>query len=88
VTEDRQIEDKLKTFLLQEYLDAESTDSLTDQTPLITSGTLDSVGTWAVVAFMEEQFAISVRAHEADVENLDTISDMARFVRNKQTDGS
>ena len=86
MTDKLRIEDKLKTFLLREFLDTEDSEKLTDQTPLLTSGVLDSVATWAVVAFMEEQFSIVVRAHEADVENLDTISDMARFVRGKLGD--
>ncbi len=87
MSDDREIEDRLKTFLLEEFLDARAAETLRDDTPLITSGVLDSVGTLTVVSFLEEQFRISLQAHEAGVENLNTIADMARFVRDKRRAG-
>jgi acyl carrier protein len=36
-----------------------------------------------LVAFLEERYGIEVHAHEADTENMNTISDIANLVRSK-----
>jgi len=36
------------------------------------------------VAFLENQFGITIEPHEAVVENLNTLSDMARLVMTKK----
>ena len=76
----------VKQFILDEFLPGENPDELTDTTPLITAGILDSVGTLRLVAFIEEQFNIGLAAHEADVEYLNTISDIVKLVASKQKD--
>jgi acyl carrier protein len=74
----------IKTYILDEFLPGESPDQLTDQTPLITEGILDSLATLKLVAFLEEQFGIEIQAHEASRDRLDTIADIASLVRQKQ----
>lgn len=73
----------VKEFILQEFLPGEDPNELTESTPLITGGILDSIGTLKFVAFLEETFGISVEAHEADVEFLNTIADVEKLVRRK-----
>lgn len=77
----------IKTYILEEFLPGENPEELTDSTPLITGGILDSVATLKLVRFLEERFAIQVEAHEADVDHLDTISDIANYVASKQSGG-
>ncbi len=77
------IEQTLKSYILTEFLPGESPEHLTTTTPLVTGGILDSLATLKLVAFLEEQFSISVGAHEADQENLDTIDRIASLVRSK-----
>jgi acyl carrier protein len=74
----------LKTFILNEYLPGEDPAALTDATPLMTTGILDSIAVLKVVTFLENQFGITVEPHEAVVENLNTLSDIERFVTSKQ----
>ena len=50
---------------------------LKDDTPLRTSGILDSVATLKVVTFVEDKYGIEVEAHEAGVANFDTIDAIA-----------
>jgi len=88
MSDEDEIERRLRAFLLDELLDAGAAETLTDRTPLITSGVLDSIGTLTVVSFLEEAFAISLQPHETSVDNLDTIADMARFVRDKRRSGA
>ena len=74
----------IKDFILKEFLPGENPDELTETTPLISGGILDSLATIRLVAFLEDQFKITVQAHEADVEHLNTLSDIAAFVESKR----
>ncbi len=55
-------------FILKEFLPGEDPGELTDRTPLITGGILDSISTLKLVVFLEEHFGITVEAYEAGVE--------------------
>jgi acyl carrier protein len=70
-------------FILNQFLPGVSPDELTDTTPLITGGILDSLATLQLVTFLEEQYGIKIEAHEADVDHLNTISDIAELVHSK-----
>ncbi len=78
------IEATVKEYILNEFLQGEDPGALTDTTPLITTGVLDSIATLKLVTFLEERFRITIEAHEAAVENLNTVADMTRLVRSKQ----
>jgi acyl carrier protein len=82
-----EIRAQVKTFLLDTFLPGENPDELTDQTPLISGGILDSIATLKLVMFLEERFKIGLEAHEADREHLDTLADIAALVRNKLAQG-
>jgi acyl carrier protein len=79
-----QIELSLHDYILAEFLPGESPDELRDDTPLITGGILDSISTLKLVSYLEDQFAITIEAHEAGVDNLDSIARIARLVQEKQ----
>jgi acyl carrier protein len=73
----------IKGYILEEFLPGENPAALTDVTPLITGGILDSLATIKLVAFLEERFKIQIQAHETMVDYLDTISDIAQLVQSK-----
>lgn len=79
------IEQKVKSYILTSFLPGENPDELTNVTPLISGGILDSIATLKLVMFLEETFNITLEAHEADREHLDNISDIAALVRSKIT---
>jgi acyl carrier protein len=81
---DESIAAVVKQYILDEFLPGENPDELAADTPLITTGILDSVGTLKLVAFLEERFNIGLAAHEADVEYLNTIGDIVKLVESKQ----
>lgn len=70
----------IKEYILKEFLPGENPDALTDATPLITGGILDSLATLKLVQFLEEQYTIQLEAHEVNVENLDTIALIVHLV--------
>ena len=78
------IKAKVKTFILNEYVPGEDPEALTDTTALMTTGILDSIAVLKVVTFLENQFGITVEPYEAVVENLNTLSDIARLVMSKK----
>ena len=77
------LEDAVHAYILKEFLPGEDPAELTDSTPLVTGGILDSLATLKLVAFLEERFGITVQAHEVDVDHLDTITDIGKLVRSR-----
>ena len=77
------IKQAVKAFILKEFLPGENPDELTDDTPLITGGILDSIATLKLVLFLEERFGVGFEPHELDPEHLDTTAYIDRLVRSK-----
>ena len=71
-------------FILREFLAGEDPEELTPETPLITGGILDSISTLKVVTFLEDHFRITIEAHEAGIDHLDSIRRIAGLVAEKQ----
>lgn len=74
---------KIKNFIMEEFLPGESPDELTETTPLISGGILDSIATLKLVMFMEEEFGVSFQPHEVDKENLDELASIVRLLQSK-----
>jgi acyl carrier protein len=79
----QEVKEIVKEYILEEFLPGESPAELTDSTPLITGGILDSLATIKLVAFLEERFKIQIQAHETMVDYLDSVSDIAQLVHSK-----
>jgi len=78
------IQKSVKEYVLREFLPGENPEALTESTPLVTGGILDSLATLKLVDFLEKQFGISLEAHEVDAEHLDTLSTIAALILAKQ----
>jgi acyl carrier protein len=79
-----EIEPIVRAYILREFLPGEDPSELTEDTPLITGGILDSISTLKLVVFLEEHFGITVEAHEAGVEHLDSVGQITRLVAEKK----
>ena len=79
------IREELRQFILEEFLPGEKASNLKDDTPLLTSGILDSVATLRLVSFIEEHCGIEVEAHEVGNDNFDSIESIASFIESKQS---
>jgi acyl carrier protein len=79
-----EIKKAVKTYILKEFLTGEDPEELTDSTPLITGGILDSIATLKLVAFVEECYALTFQAHEVDVDHLNTIADITHLIYAKR----
>ena len=78
-----EIREKVREFILEEFLPGEDPNELKSDTPLMTGGILDSIATLKLVAFLEESFEIRLEAHETDSENLDTLEVIETLVESK-----
>lgn len=59
------------------------TATLSDHTPLLTSGVLDSIGVLELMMHLETSFNIPIDDLDFDAENLETIGSLVRFVERK-----
>ena len=75
--------DLVRQFILEEFLEGEAPEDLTADTPLLSSGILDSVATLKLITYLEEKFGITVAPSEADEDNLNTIAAIAKLVQSK-----
>ena len=78
-----EITEAVRRYILREFLPGESPEELAAETPLITGGILDSISTLKLVVFLEEQFQITVEAHEAGIDHLDSLGKIADLVARK-----
>ena len=79
-----EIRQAVRGYILKQFLPGEDPDELTDQTPLITGGILDSIRTLKLVVFLEDRFDVRVEAHEAGVDNLDSVGQIAHLIAAKK----
>jgi D-alanine--poly(phosphoribitol) ligase subunit 2 len=77
------IKEQVKAFIADEFCDSSTAASLTDETPLLSSGIIDSISALQLIDYLEETFAIKFKAHEADQDNLNTLSRIEMFVKSK-----
>ncbi|MCW5622593.1 MAG: acyl carrier protein [Burkholderiales bacterium] len=78
-----QVKEAVKGFILKEFLPGEDPANLTDDLPLISTGILDSIATLKLVLHLEERYGITLEAHEADKEHLDTLNKITSLVSSK-----
>ena len=77
------IKSAVKGFILEEFLPGERPEALTDETPLVAEGVLDSLATLRLVSFLEKEFSIALAPHEVDAEYLNTLPSIAMLIRSK-----
>lgn len=57
---------------------------VTDETPLISSGAIDSLGILDLVAFLGERFGIELSDEDFDPDNFETVGTLAAFVERQR----
>lgn len=75
----------VKDYILNEFLPGEDPNQLTPDTQLLSSGILDSLATLKLVSFLEQEFDIQVKPHEADESHLNTLRSICNLVETKRS---
>ena len=78
-----QIKEKIQNYLIKEFFNDPEAGQLTDTTPLISSGIIDSISALQMVEFIEKEFNFEFKAHEVDQDHLDTLEKIVAFVEAK-----
>ena len=79
-----QLRDTIREFIVSHYLPGESPDNLRNDTPLVSSGILDSLGALGLVSFISEKFGVELDVYDTSVEHFDRIEDIAQSIERKQ----
>jgi acyl carrier protein len=82
------VKETIRQFILSSHLPGESPDNLKDDTPLQTSGILDSLATLGLIQFVQEQFHVELDVYDTSVERFDRIQDIAASVARKRAVGA
>ncbi len=79
---DQEIKSKIRDFIVENFLFG-SADELNDDSSFLDGGIIDSTGVLELVEFLEEDFSISIDDEELIPENLDSINNVAAFLKTK-----
>ncbi len=82
------VREVIRQFVLKTYLPGESRDNLRDDTPLLTSGILDSLAALGLAAFVQERFGVELDVYDTSVERFNQIQDIAASVERRQAQGA
>ena len=77
------IDEILRTFIEKNILFSSNGFPYSDETSFLDNGIVDSTSVLELVAFIEEEFGISVKDSEVIPENFDSIACLSKFVRCK-----
>ncbi len=84
------MEDVVLEYIRNEYLDDDDDDDdveLDVNTPLISSGIVDSFSMVSLKRFLEKQYSISLPDDEASAEAFDTVASIMELVKRHQGNG-
>jgi acyl carrier protein len=74
---------EIRGFVISNFLFGQDDGRITEDVSFLESGTIDSTGVLELVGFVEQQYGISIGDRELIPENLDSISNVSRFVVRK-----
>ena len=77
------IQQRLRTFVTDNFLFGQDEGDLLADDSLIEKGIIDSTGVLQLIAFLEQEFKLQVEDHEVIPQNLDSLSRLVAFVERK-----
>jgi acyl carrier protein len=76
------VENKIRGYIAENFLFGD-TAQLGAEESFLDKGIIDSTGILEIVMFLEEEFGVKVADNEMLPENLDSISNLVRFIERK-----
>ena len=74
---------RIRQFILKQFPLARKQSSIEDDSSLLESGIIDSLGVQDLISFIEEEFRITISDEDLMAENFESIASMAAFVQSK-----
>jgi acyl carrier protein len=78
-----EVRQKLRHFILENYLFTEDQAALKDDDSFLERGILDSMGILELIEHLDESFGIKVEGDELVPDNLDSINSLIKFISTK-----
>jgi len=78
-----ELKEKLRNFILKELCQDGNTKSLADDEQLIEEGIIDSMSTLSLLAYLDENFNITLSEEELNPENFATLQSICDLVEQK-----
>jgi acyl carrier protein len=72
--------DKIREFVETKFRPRRGAQAFDDDTPLFSSGIVDSFGVLELIAFLEDTFAIEIDTNEHELRDFDTVRTIAGLV--------
>ena len=79
--------DRIREYIVENYLYMRQDVQLLEDDPLLARGIIDSMGVMELIAFLEEEFGVTVADTDITEENLGSLGAIARYVTAKQSAG-
>ncbi len=76
------VKEKVRAFVL-EYAAGKGLTEVKDDEPLLTTNIIDSLGSFRMIAFLEETFPLTIEDTDMVPENFQTLNDVESFVASK-----
>ena len=77
------VEEKIRKYISESFLFSDNGYPYADEVSFLENGVVDSMNVMELVVFVEENFGIKVDDAEIVPMNFDSVSNLARFVREK-----
>jgi acyl carrier protein len=78
------MKDTVLEYVINEYIDEDDGTEVSYDTPLISSGVVDSFSMVSLKVFLEKKFSIKLPDEEATPEAFDTVNSIVRLVQKHQ----
>ena len=75
------IKDSILEYVIGEYLESDDDREVTFETPLISSGIVDSFSMVSLKVFLENKFSIKIPDHQATPEAFDSVNNIAELLK-------
>jgi len=77
-------ETQVRNYILDNFLFTEDQSQLANDDSFLEKGIVDSTGMLEVILFLEDDFEITVKDDEMVPANLDSVSNILKFIQSKQ----
>lgn len=76
--------DQVRDYIVENFLFGDAEPLTNDSMSLLDGGIIDSVGVMELVAFLEQDFEISVADDDLVPENLDSVDNLVAYITRKK----
>lgn len=75
--------DKIRGYILENFLFTDDQSALSNDDSFLEQGLVDSTGILEIIAFIEDDFNITIEDEEMVPENLDSVDNIIAFINKK-----